>query len=111
MNWELVKKNWPDLYLLIQNYHPSASHRKLDPGMPITAHAAEAACESLRKVIQKDQDNMPDPVKRAREAKDAKDAETLWGILNETWIGVPESTSCWNIPGFSVMVEILEDGP
>lgn len=29
----------------------------------------------------------------------------------DAWFGVPESTSCWSIPGFGQAVDLLDDPP
>ncbi len=51
------------------------------------------------------------PLARFDDALACGDWETLWTLLNETWIGVPESTSCWSIRGFAEAVALLEDPP
>ena len=102
-----VADNAEALRSLIANYHPSAGKRA--PKMPITAHNAEVACENVRQKIATEQPT--DPVKRWDVAVANGDISTLDSLLNDAWFGVPESTQCWEIPGFSVAVDLMDDPP
>lgn len=97
---------------LIANYHPiyrSPGRRKnIDF---ITAPNAESACVIVRKEIQ---DNTPenfDAVTAYQTAIDTQDIELALRILNETWFGVPESTTCWEMTGFPELIRLIEDPP
>jgi hypothetical protein len=111
---------------LIADYHPSArrpaAYQKeaviftdgdvvaVDaPTMPITAPAAEQACQQVRTLIRKEEPI--DPLIRWDNAIANGDVGEIDSLLNGAWFGVPESTSCWSIPGFSEAVELIEDPP
>lgn len=104
-----VEKNKDKLLSLIENYHPSVKRIKLEPFLPITALAAEGACELIRKDIARSFEGSP--VEIFKFALEQKDWKRINNLLNDTWFGVPESASCWNITGFSEAVELMEDTP
>lgn len=98
------------LRALIVNYHPaSRGFRQGRQGMPITAPGAEAACEVVRQQIK--QEHAQDPASRFDAALASGDVYTIYGLLQSAWFGVPESTSCWSIPGFGEAVDLLDDPP
>jgi hypothetical protein len=96
-NYDLIKD-------FILAYHP-ASYQKSGFDPPITAPGAEAACKVLRDTINK---NSPlitgEYIDSVRE-----DHSKIYSLLNSAWIGVPESTACWNIPGFAEAVDLMEE--
>jgi hypothetical protein len=75
----------------------------------ITAPAAERACEEVRQRI-KDQ-NDSDPLERFDTALEAGDWRTVYSLLDQAWFGVPETTSCWRIDGFTQAVDLMDDPP
>ena len=90
---------------LLEDYHPSSSNRKLYTG-PISAPVAEMACETVRgRIAQQEKVN---PVEKFTQALADKDVSTLAVLLDGAWFGVPESTECWRIPGFTEAVTLLE---
>jgi len=94
----------------VSGYHPAAAlFASPQNRLPITAPDAEAACAEVRRDIRREANG--NPVERFDEAVAAGDADAVYGFLNQTWFGVPESTSCWQIPGFASAVSLLEDGP
>lgn len=107
-----TKANLPDLRDLIARYHPSSKGFGGISlvGLPITAPGAEEACGNVRKAIAGDPKNL-NPLLRFQEAIDKQDISTMYSILNDAWFGVPESTSCWRIRGFSIAVDLMEDVP
>lgn len=116
--WGEVERHWPDLISIVANWHPARPAKPFD-AMRITAPRAEqarkAAEEEIKREYQKD-DVMnsvgePDPVWEAEQAKSTRDVSGLARLLNGTWMGVPESTECWGIPGFGVLCDLLGDMP
>lgn len=96
------------LISLIRRFHPSS------PGggrlsLPITAPNAELACEVVREHIAKTEHG--DPVMRFERALAEENILDVVHVLNATWFGVPESTSCWQLRGFPEAVELLEEQP
>jgi hypothetical protein len=77
--------------------------------MEITAGTAELACRNVRTLIQKE--DRGNPAARFATALECGDVGEIQNILNGAWFGVPESTSCWGIPGFSEAADLLEDPP
>ncbi len=103
--WELFDANHERLRSLVSAYHPGMRGR---PGrrVPITAPAAERACERIRVDIAKDDG---DPLVRFDAAAAARDGGTIVVLLNQTWFGVPESTDCWQIPGFGALCDLCSE--
>ena len=104
-----VIDNSETLRQLIRDYHPSMRRQSSWQPMPITAPAAEAACDIVRAKIAKEQTS--DPLSRWDKAVADGDVGEIMSLLNGAWFGVPESTSCWSIPGFSIAVDLLDDPP
>ena len=110
---EKVRQNLPDLLSLIDRYHPVNRRPRrddesmLDSPMPITAVQAERACEVVRGLIRKVSLDRPDV--RLNTALQNQDYGAIAALLSEAWFGVPESTDCWRIPGFSVAVDLMDD--
>lgn len=101
-----VKENRVVLKSLIEWYHPR-SDAYSPAHLPITAKAAEAACQNARSAIAV-KEGRPHPLVAFDNALNTGDTSTIYSLLNETWFGVPESTSCWSIPGFSEAVDLIE---
>lgn len=93
---------------LIRDFHPSAGARRKSIG-PITAQNAEIACERVRQQIAATE--AIDPIKRFDKALTDGDVGELISVMNGAWFGVPESTSCWRLEGFTEMVALMEDPP
>lgn len=109
---EQVEANKEKLRGLIQGYHPQNQR----PHLPtekmadeITARQAERACEVIRNQIRAESLDCPEI--QFDIALKKKDVSTINNLLSSTWFGVPESTSCWSIAGFSEAVSLLEDPP
>jgi hypothetical protein len=104
-----------DLATLLRRYHPVQRDPQSRPQefvsdlLPITAPTAEAACENIREDIRRNFEG--DPVTHFEEALQRRDVGTILGLLNQAWFGVPESTSCWRIPGFREAVNLMDDPP
>lgn len=110
---EKVKQNKDSLYDIISCYHPAnlSAYNETDPlSDNITAPNAERACEVVRNLIRKE-NVFENPGAVFNVALQNGDYETINKLLSSTWFGVPESTSCWGINGFSVMVDLLDDPP
>lgn len=104
-----VHDHEPALRQLVASYHPSARQYRRAHNVAITAPNAEQACENVRQLIQKE--HPEDPVTRWDRAVADGDVGTIMSLLDGAWFGVPESTSCWQIPGFDVAVDLLDDPP
>ena len=52
-----------------------------------------------------------DPCREFDIALAAGDIQKVTNLLNDAWFGVPESTRCWQIEGFTEAVGLLEDPP
>jgi hypothetical protein len=105
-----AEDNLDALRQLVAAYHPANRLPGRRPEDWITAPNPEAACTQVRKAIRDDHDGS-DPVKVLEQAIASKDVGKVAEILNQTWFGVPESRSCWNIPGFREAVDLIEDMP
>lgn len=103
-----VKSNKELLTNFIKDWHPTNINRK--PSMRITAPNVEAAIHSVRASIR-NQLESANPIAKFELALAQSDIQGINNILNETWFGVPESTDCWQIPGFREAVELIEDVP
>lgn len=80
------------------------------PGnLPITAPNAEAACMMIREKIREETEESP--IGALKDALDAGDVDKVNSLLSSAWFGVPESTSCWQIPGFKEAVDLMDDPP
>ncbi len=104
-----VKTNYDVLYNFISCYHPiNLSPRKDNEAMTnITAVQAERACELIRKKIRQESLDYPDV--QFNIAVKNEDYQTIYSLLSASWFGVPENTECWNIPGFNVACDLMDD--
>lgn len=96
--WEFVDTNWDDLKNLIETFHPA---RKNAPQLEITAERAEV----IRRVICKDIVELCDYEKLKQEKDDR-----LLDVFNQTYWGIPESTSSWNYNGFGLICDLCSEG-
>lgn len=90
----------------IDRWHPNGTQRAHQAPMPVTAATPELVRQRLLDDIK-----TKDPAARFDEACERHDFMTIHKLLDETWFGVPESTSCWKIPGFSLSVDLMDDPP
>lgn len=105
-----VEKNKLKLLALVAQFHPSSYRKKKD--VQITAPAAEDVCEKIRNEIRRtEQDESYSPEVRFARALEARKFEVVYSMLNDTWMGVPETDQCWNFIGFPEAVSLLEDPP
>ena len=95
---DIVNKKLEDI---VNSYHPSKGRNY---SKTITAPIAEAARQDVVAEIGRE-----GPID-IKSSIDNKDEDKLITALNETWFGVPESTDCWSIPGFSELCTICEEG-
>ena len=101
-----ARDNQDELVNLIAVYHPTNN----GPALPITAPVVEANSVAIRKQIKNDMEYcLESAVVKFNKAIVAGNDGEIYNILQETWFGVPESTSCWNIRGFAECVSLLED--
>lgn len=106
-----AKRDLPRLKRLVDAYHPVHQDplQRYEDGLPITAPGAEAACIEMRKDIKSS--FAGNPTFQLEAAVQIGDISTAMTILNQAWIGVPESHDCWRISGFREAVALLEDPP
>ena len=105
-----VKENADILRDLIGIYHPInlPPHKDTEEiASHITAPNAERACETVRNLIR--QESMERPDIQFNIALQKEDCDTISSLLSSAWFGVPESTSCWDIRGFAVACDLLDD--
>lgn len=95
--WQELESNWINIERLINTFHPVHDNA---PQMEITAPTAELA----RKFIASDIKEIGNYTKM----KDEKDS-ALSLILSETYWGIPESTECWQYPGFGVLCDLCSE--
>jgi hypothetical protein len=106
-----VHKHKDALLNLIESYHPASRVTKGHSALPITAPGAESACRVVREKIAAEEGNLAYPRDRFLNALAEDDWQEIDSLLNSAWFGVPESTSCWQIEGFSEAVDLIEDPP
>lgn len=105
-----VEENRKVLTRLIRTYHPRCKKITTKPSSPeITAPNAQSACNTVIDHIKRRSEGMPTPLELFDIARKNGDHAYIYKLLDETWFGVPESTSCWNIPGFSLSVDLIEE--
>lgn len=102
-----AKRDETRLTALLRAYHPAAPGEKRE--LPITAGRTEAFAQRVRQRIAAAAPY--DPVATFQSALAADNVTIVTRLLNEAWFGVPESTDCWSVPGFSEAVALLEDPP
>lgn len=98
--------NGEKLTCLVAQFHPTSNQGS---NLPITAAIPEANCCEIRKSICRDTLEFQSAAQRFKEAITKEDADTIYNLLQETWFGVPESTSCWSLTGFREAVDLLDD--
>lgn len=104
-----ARSNSDSLLSIISSYHPRLNrHSK---SLTITAPAAESVRQTVVKSLLGNGECQSDPVKRFEVAIATGNVGELLSIFHRTWFGVPESTSCWHIRGFSELVDLLDDPP
>lgn len=110
---EKAREHQAILTTFIADWHPARPSEKSLFGehYRITASIAETACVAVREKIKEEEISKPAPVQRFLTALETDDVDEAYSLLNSAWFGVPESTSCWRIPGFSRAVDLLEDPP
>lgn len=106
---DTAKTNQEILKEFILDWHPTNKIRP-KPEMTITAPRTEEASEIVRALIRNNA-GLIEPIVRFDLALFQSDIIGIHNVLSEAWFGVPESTSCWDIPGFSEAVALLEDLP
>lgn len=105
----VCKDNWPNLLAMVRDYHPASKAFGKAKPMNITAGAAESACAKVRLDIQQEYDKFVDVVADAEKALREADCGELCSIFNETWFGIPESLSAWELPGFGVLCDLCSE--
>jgi hypothetical protein len=105
-----VVENKDALRSIIARYHPiNLAPRSEQDVMDhfITAPQAERACEIVREQIRKE--SLDNPEIQFDIALAKQDTDTISSLLSSAWFGIPESTSCWQIEGFGLMCDLLDD--
>lgn len=96
---------------LIRAWHPInlTKPSKDRPGMRITAPNVENVLHAVRADIRRNTEG--DPVSDFDAALQNGNTTKLSALMNDAWFGVPESTDCWRLEGFSEAVALLENDP
>lgn len=102
--WEKVESNWEVLVRLVQDWHPYSVDRVKKHSMPITAPGAQASCDLAIQSLKK----TGDPVSKMTSYRNDVNAIGIIMLLQETWLGLPESTSVRSLPGFFALCDICE---
>jgi hypothetical protein len=105
---QTARNNRDKLVSLLRQYHP-ASKNPNGRRMSITAVSAENALRAIRRDIK--ESFKGDPVDKFNKALDNGSFARVYTLLNDAWCGVPESTDCWSVTGFTEAVRLLEDPP
>lgn len=92
--WKIVDRNWEDLKSLIETFKTVNNI----PAMQITAERAE----SIRQCVAKDVEEDYETLKVNRDVK-------LSEVFEKIYWNVPESTLCWNYPGFGVLCDLCSE--
>lgn len=108
--WTLLDDNWDDIFALIVKFHPVLSKDLSD--FKITAGRAEEVCRDLRQSISDEyfKGFSGDFANLVSNAKENREYNIL-RILNETWIGMPESADVRKLRGFSILCTLCEYEP
>lgn len=101
--WQkLFDDNYIQLKTLVEKFHPNRelnSQNYSEDKYPITAPAAEEMCEIWRKYVKTQ--NFMELLKNGT-------AEQRLTVLNEAWLGMPESMVIRSEPGFFELCELCE---
>ena len=81
-------------------------HISIEKAYPITAPAAEQACETIRKGIGKNWRR--NPVDVFDEYVKTRNPEIV-SLFNETWFGMPESSEVRSVPGFGLLCDLCSE--
>jgi len=124
----MEKQNWIDVFNdhknnlrnLVVRFHPSSKSQvlvadssvkvpstTLETAYTITAPTAEEACEVVRQKILSTKPHNPVLIFDTA-SNDPIDTGQLIYLLNETWFGLPESSSVRNLPGFYALCDLCE---
>ena len=111
---EAARKHEEVLRELLRKWHPrqeTVATAQLREDLVYSAPGAERACEVVRDAIRKEGEGQPKVLSQFTKALADGDVETLYGLLQQAWFGVPETTGCWKIVGFKEAVDLLDDIP
>jgi hypothetical protein len=98
-----------ELRSIVGNWYP---YRIEKSDMIITAPLAESACNVVRnQIIEDTKSILLEPEIRFDAALLDNNAGELHSLMQATWFGIPESTSCWSLHGFRPLVDLLDDPP
>jgi hypothetical protein len=100
-----------ELRQLVERFHPARLTKEHTAEYTITAPGAETASTVVRELIRAEMKGR-DVLAEFDKAVDTGDVHAIYTLLNAAWFGVPESSpACWEIPGFAVAVDLLDDVP
>lgn len=110
---ERLNESAPLIRQLIADYHPGSWFGAKPKSLQITAEMPEAARQQVAADIatQYEESGYTTPLEVFDQALRVNDVSGLLGVMNEAWMGVPESTDCWKVAGFNDLVCLLEDPP
>jgi hypothetical protein len=105
--WACVEAHKDDLRRLVVKFYPIGAESS--PDYPISAAAAEAACEKVRKEIAAGPQVFDTPGAAFDHWVEKKDGLELWSIFEATWYGMPESMSVRGEPGFFALCDLCSE--
>jgi hypothetical protein len=101
--WDQVELYREQLLNLVEEFHP---YYRNSHNFTITAPAAEQVCEQARKDICQEQKENPSALfEQYRIGKNP----LMISLLNQTWFGLPESSSVRCLPGFGVLCDLCSE--
>jgi hypothetical protein len=103
--WSLFDANRDDLRAMVSAFHPNNQLVVWDDEFPITAKAAEAACEVVRRKIRKE--DTEDPLAKFERLSLERSPE-MDEFLSAVWFGIPESVQSRSVPGFFRLCDLCE---
>jgi hypothetical protein len=101
--WNTVEGHRDQLLKLVDKYHP---YFRIKHDHPISAPAAELACQQIRREIASE--TLQNPSDLFQQYLKNRDSSMVH-LLNEVWFGMPESyESRWE-PGFGVLCVLCDE--
>lgn len=98
--WRLANDHRQELSELLRRFHPFYGRRE---PLPITAPRVEQLAETYRKELRS-----VDP-RPHFEGCFVNQNPFLADLLNEGWIGIPESLAAHSLPGFGVLCDLCSE--
>lgn len=95
--WEVVKRYKDDLIDLVQTFHPICR-----------PDSSNVMCHIIRQELA-DEGIHTNPVDGLKNAIESQDHNAILAILNQTWFGIPETSSAHQSDGFKALCELCTE--